>query len=162
MDIIDQHLKETEAIVASNDQQKAKAQYNKLFSIYKDKIENFEQGTSVLCSNMNMVLNLSDGINLSTNTDYIEDLKLIVEKLKLYKQQIVMSAVINCKNNIQSQGNVTITDNSINIENSEIENSNIGHEREEKNNWKFIGGVIAALAGIAAIATLILQLCGVL
>ena len=48
MSIIDEHIKETEEIISSNDQAIAKEQYNKLVSIYNPKIDSFEQGTTVL------------------------------------------------------------------------------------------------------------------
>ena len=41
MSIIDEHIKETEEIISSNDQAIAKEQYNKLFSIYNAKIDSF-------------------------------------------------------------------------------------------------------------------------
>lgn len=162
MSIIDEHIKETEEIISSNDQARAKEQYNKLFSIYNAKIDSFEQGTTVLQSKMNMVWNMNDGINLPTNSDYIKDLKLLVQKLKLYKQQIEPNYVINCKNNIQSQGDVCITDNSINIENSTIQKSTIGNNQNKTSGWKIVGGVIGVFAGIATILTFILAICGVL
>ena len=63
MSIIDEHIKETEEIISSNDQAIAKEQYNKLFSIYNEKIDRFEQGTTVLQSKMNIVWNANDGVN---------------------------------------------------------------------------------------------------
>lgn len=162
MSIIDEHIKETEEIISSNDQAIAKEQYIKLFSIYNAKIDSFEQGTTVLQSKMNIVWNANDDINLPTNSDYIKDLKLLVEKLKLYKQQIEPNYVVNCKTNIQSQGDVCITDNSINIENSNIQKSAIGNNRNKKSGWKIFAGVIGALAGIVAILTFVLDICGVL
>lgn len=162
MSIIDEHIKETEEIISSNDQAIAKEQYDKLFSIYNAKIDSFEQGTTVLQSKMNIVWNANDGVNLPTNSDYIKDLKLLVEKLKLYKQHIEPNCVINCKNNIQSQGDVCITDNSINIENSNVQKSAIGNNRNKKSGLKIFAGVIGVLAGIVAILTFILDICGVL
>jgi hypothetical protein len=162
MSIIDEHIKETEEIISSNDQDRVKEQYNKLFSIYKAKIDSFEQGTTVLQTKMNIVLNMNDGINLPTNSDYIKDLKLLVEKLKLYKQQIEPNYGVNCKNNIQSQGDVCITDNSINIETSNIQKSAIGNNQNKKSGWKIFAGVIGVLAGIVAILTFVLDICGFL
>lgn len=161
MEIIDQHIKEAEGIITSNDPQKAEEQYNKLFNIYSSKIENFEQGTSVLQSKMNHVWNLN-GLDLPTGVNYIDDLKLLVEKIKMYNQECDMTVASNCGNNAQSQGHVTVTDNSIHIENSDVIESTIGHSPNKNNAWKTIGCIIAALAGIATIVAFILQLCGVL
>lgn len=161
MTIIEQHIEETKAIIASNDQKKAQEQYDKLFAIYNKKIEGYENGTTVLQSKMNAVWNLNDGINLPIECDYIEDLKLVLEKIILFKQSHVVS-VINNNYNLQNQGPMTINDNSINIKNSSIEQSTIGGEKKKKSVWAIIGAVIGALAGIASIVTLVLKICGVI
>lgn len=163
MTIIEQHIEETKAIIASNDQKKAQEQYDKLFAIYNKQIEGYENGTTVLQSKMNAVWNLNDGFNLPTECDYIEDLKLVLEKIILFKQTNSGSGVvINNNYNLQNQGTMTINDNSINIKNSSIEQSTIGGEKKKKGIGDIIGSIIAALAGIATIVMLILTLCGVI
>ena len=118
--IIEQHIKEAEEVIASNDSTRAEELYNKLLGIYRTQINDFEAGTTVLQAKENMVWNLNDGINLPTECDYIEDLKLIVEKLKLFNQQSSTgTTVVECRNNINTQGDVTFTDNSTNIDNSQ-------------------------------------------
>lgn len=164
MNIVCQHIAEAEEIILSNDNQKAEEMYNKLLGIYGKQIKDFESGTTVLRAKENMVWNLNDGINLSTECDYIEDLKLIIEKLKLFNQQnSTGSTIVNCRNNINTQGNVTITDNSTIIDNTQIKEVNLNSEKYKKVSfWKLFAGIISVLAGIAAILTLILSLCGVI
>ena len=158
MTIIEQHIEETKAIIASNDQKKAQEQYDKLFAIYNKKIDGYENGTTVLQSKMNAVWNLNDGFKLPTECNYIEDLKLVLEKIILFKQSNTGSGVvINNNYNLQNQGSVTINDNSINIENSTIEKSTIGGGKKKKSIWAIIGAIIGALAGIATIVSVVLN-----
>ena len=164
MNIIEQHIRETENIIEGNNSVQAEKLYKKLLGIYGKQIKDFESGTTVLRAKENMVWNLNDGINLSTECDYIEDLKLIIEKLKLFDQQnSTGSTIVNCRNNINTQGNVTITDNSTTIDNSQINEVNLNSKKCKKVSfWKLFAGIIGVLAGIATIVTLILSLCGVI
>ena len=137
MEIIDKHIKETEEIIKTNDAERAKKQYNFLFSVYSSKISDYEKGTSVFQFKENSVWNLN-GLNLPTKVDYIADLKLVLDKIILYKQE-------------KEQSNFKST------------NSQIGQAKTEKKSvWKIVAGIIAGLAGITAVLTFILELCGVL
>lgn len=160
MEIIDKHIKETEEIIKTNDAERAKKQYNFLFSVYSSKISDYEKGTSVFQFKENSVWNLN-GLNLPTKVDYIADLKLVLDKIILYKQEKEQS---NFKStNSAFNNNVTIEDNSIQISNSHIQDSQIGQAKTEKKSvWKIVAGIIAGLAGITAVLTFILELCGVL
>lgn len=71
MDIIEQQIREAQEIIAHKDSKRAEKQYDILFSLYKDKIDGYENGTTVLQSKMNVIWNLNDGINLPTDVDYI-------------------------------------------------------------------------------------------
>lgn len=160
MGIIDKHIKETEEIIKTNDRDRAKKQYAFLFSIYSSKISDYEKGTSVFQSKENSVWNLN-GLNLPTNVDYIADLKLVLEKIILYKQEKEQS---NSQiTNSTFYKNVMIEDNSIQISNSHIQDSQIGQAKTEKKSvWKIVAGIITGLAGISTVLTLVLKLCGVL
>ena len=163
MTIIEQHIEETKAIIASNDQKKAQEQYDKLFAIYNKQIEGYANGTTVLQSKMNAVWNLNDGFNLPTECDYIEDLKLVLDKIILFKQTNSGSGVvINNNYNLQNQGTMTINDNSINIKNSSIEQSTIGSEKKKVSGWSIFATIIGVLAGVATIVSVVLKLYGVI
>lgn len=163
MDIIEQHIRETKEVIESKDLEKAERQYNFLLAVYGKKILDYEQGTSALQAKENMVWNMN-GLNLPIVVDYISDLKLVVEKIILYNQEQESININNISaNNI---GRVKIEDKSINVLNSQIQNSSIGQENEGKkglkNIWKVIGGIIGGLAGISTVLTLIFKLCGML
>ena len=162
MEIIEQHIKETQEIIAKNDYKRAEMQYNMLFSLYKDKIEGYESGTTSLRAKTNAVWNLNDGIDLPTDVDYIYDLKLVLQKIIMYKQELNNQSAQNQTfyNNINNTGTIKIKNGSINIGNS----SNLEPTSSPKKTsiWGIVGGIIAGLAGIATIVALILQIFGVI
>ena len=162
MDIIEQHIKETQEIIAKNDYKRAEMQYNMLFSLYKDKIEGYESGTTSLRAKTNAVWNLNDGIDLPTDVDYIYDLKLVLQKIIMYKQELNNQSAQNQTfyNNINNTGTIKTKNGSINIGNS----SNLEPTSSPKKTsiWGIVGGIIAGLAGIATIVALILQIFGVI
>ena len=162
MDIIEQHIKETQEIIAQNDYERAEQQYNMLFSLYKDKIAGYENGTTSLRSKTNAVWNLNDGINFPIDVDYIYDLKLILQKIIMYKQELDKKSPQNQTfyNNIQNTGTIKVKDGSINIGNTGVSES--VSPRKKPSVWGIIGWIIAALSGVATIVTLILQVCGVI
>lgn len=162
MDIIEQHIKETQEIIAQNDYKRAEQQYNMLFSLYKDKITGYENGTTLLRSKTNAVWNLNDGIDLPTDVDYIYDLKLVLQKIIIYKQELDKKSTQNqtIYNNIHNTGTIKVKDGSISIGNSSILEPT--SSKKKPSAWGVIGWIIAALAGIATIVTLILQICGVI
>lgn len=162
MDIIEQHIKETQEIIVKNDYKRAEMQYNMLFSLYKDKIEGYESGTTSLRAKTNAVWNLNDGIDLPTDVDYIYDLKLVLQKIIMYKQELDNQSAQNQTfyNNINNTGTIKTKNVSINIGNS----SNLEPTSSPKKTsiWGIVGGIIAGLAGIATIVALILQIFGVI
>lgn len=162
MDIIEQQIREAQEIIAHKDSKRAEKQYDILFSLYKDKIDGYENGTTVLQSKMNVIWNLNDGINLPTDVDYIYDLSLVLQKIIMYKQEHDKESTQNQTfyNNSQNTGTIKVKDGSINIENSGVSES--VSPKTKPSAWGIIGWIIAALAGIATIATLILQICGVI
>ena len=162
MEIIEQHIKETQEIIAKNDYKRAEMQYNMLFSLYKDQIEGYESGTTTLRAKTNAVWNLNDGIDLPTDVDYIYDLKLVLQKIIMYNQELDKKSTQNqtIYNNIQNLGTIKAQNGSINIGNS----SNLEPTSSPKKPaiWGILGGIIAGLAGIATIIALILEICGVI
>lgn len=162
MGIVEQHIKETQEIIAQNDCKRAEQQYNMLFSLYKDKIIGYENGTTSLRSKTNAVWNLNEGIDLPTDVDYIYDLKLVLQKIIMYNQELDKKTPQNQTfyNNIQNTGTIKVKDGSINIGNTGVLGS--VSLKKKPSVWGVIGWIIAALAGIATIVTLILQVCGVI
>lgn len=162
MDIIEQHIKETQEIIAQNDYKRAEQQYDILFSLYKDKIAGYENGTTTLRFKTNAVWNLNDGIDFSTDIDYIYDLKLVLQKIIMYNQEFDKKSPQNQTfyNSIQNTGTIKVKDGAINIGNTGVLGS--VPSKKKTSIWGIIGWIIAALAGIATIVTLILQVCGVI
>lgn len=165
MGIVEQHIKETQEIIAQNDCKRAEQQYNMLFSLYKDKIIGYENGTTSLRSKTNAVWNLNEGIDLPTDVDYIYDLKLVLQKIIMYNQELDNNSTQHqtIYNSIHNTGTIKVKDGSINIGN----NANSGalepmSTKKKPSAWGIIGWIIATLAGIATIVTLILQICGVI
>ncbi len=165
MGIIEQHIRETQEIIEQKDYKRAEMQYDTLFSLYKDKIDGYENGTTVLRSKTNAIWNLNDGINLPTDVDYIHDLSLVLKKITMYNQELDNNSTPHqtIYNSIHNTGTIKLKDGSINIGN----NGNSGvleptSPKKKPSVWGIIGWIIAALSGIATIVALILQICGVI
>ena len=79
---VEKHIKEIEAVIASNDQAKAKEMYDKLLDCYKDQIPCYEVGTNALFVKTNLCWNFNDGIDWIDEEDYINDLKIVLTKIR--------------------------------------------------------------------------------
>ncbi len=167
MSIIDEHIIQTQKIIEGQDLVKAEEQYNFLLNIYAGKIKNYENGTTAITAKVNMIWNLNDGINLPVNIDYITDLKLVLQKIIIYREEMIEATqsknVIH--NHINNSGVINIDSNSNNVAiNSDNQNNEDKDTKNKKKKsfWAIIGSIIGALAGIATITTLILVLCGII
>ncbi|SRR5690554_4680099 len=145
--LIDDYLKRVEQAIIDNDQSSAMNLFEEIVRVYSGEISDIEKGTTALQARINMVwnLNFNDPKDmLNTDVDYINDLKVILPKLQKHSDE---QKTKTPKTNIYN-------DSSINITDSSVSNSNIGHNstvKEEKGKYKIIFSIIAALAGIATI-----------
>lgn len=156
--LIDDYIKKVEETIELNDQNKAEILYNELYGLYRKEIQDFDLNTSDRSAKMNMVLNLNyDNPNdmLSTDTDYINDLRIVLPRLKKYAeaQRTLTTTSNNIYNGTVNTYNGNYEDSSINISNSTVSNSKIGCKSEnvKSSKIKIIVTIISVLAGIATI-----------
>lgn len=152
--LIDEYIKKTEQAINSGDQNSAKSLFNEIVSVYKDEISGLDNGTSDLTARFNMVLNLNFNDPkdmLSTDVDYINDLRIILPKLRKYAEKTRMMQNTHTLNNSVINNHHTVNDSSIRISNSSISKSTIGNASKEKEKCKIISVIIGVLAGIATI-----------
>lgn len=77
-------VKETEEVIARNNQKEAKTLYEKIIERFKDEIRCLEVGTNALFVKANSIWNYNDGVDLIDEDDYINDLKIILNKVKMH------------------------------------------------------------------------------
>ena len=81
---IKKHIEEIEKVIQTKNQELAKALYEKISECYRDYIPCLEVGTNALFVKTNQRWNFNDGIDWVDEYDYINDLKIILNKLKNY------------------------------------------------------------------------------
>lgn len=155
--LIDEYIKKIEQVINNGDQNCAENLFKEIIRLYRDEISDLDSGTSDLSARFNRVLNLNFNDPkdmLSTDTDYIDDLKIILPKLRKYSEKTKMSQNTQTMNNSVINNYNKINDSSIRISDSSISKSTIGfasQEKEKKGKGKIIVSIIGALAGIATI-----------
>ncbi len=153
--LIDEYIKKIEQVINNCDQNSAESLFKEIIRVYKDDISDLDSGTSDLNARFNMVLNLNFNDPkdmLSTDTDYIDDLRVILPKLRKYAEKTKMIQNTQTLNNSAINNYNTINDSSIRISDSLISKSSIGNaSQEKKGKDKTIIAIIGALAGIATI-----------
>lgn len=155
--LIDEYIKKIEQVINNCDQNSAESLFKEIIRVYKDDISDLDSGTSDLNARFNMVLNLNFNDPkdmLSTDTDYIDDLRVILPKLRKYAEKTKMIQNTQTLNNSAINNYNTINDSSIRISDSSISKSTIGNASQEKGKerkGKTILAIIGALAGIATI-----------
>ena len=106
-------------------------------------------------SNVGFNVNIDDSTHkFPTETDYINDLQIILPKLKKYAEEVKIKKAALCimRPSVTKQFQL-IT--------SEIKNSNIGTRNSEKRKLiKLLALFATILAGVAAVITLILEIIG--
>lgn len=156
--LIDDYIKKVEETLELNNQNEAEILYNELYGLYRKEIQDFDLNTSERSAKINMVINLNyDNPNdmLSTDIDYINDLRIVLPRLKKYAeaQRPLTTTTNNIYNGTVNTYNGNHEDSSINISNSTVSNSKIGCKSEniKSSKTKIIVTIISVLAGIATI-----------
>lgn len=155
--LIDEYIKKIEQVINNGDQNSAESLFREIIRVYKDEISDLDNGTSDLTARFNMVLNLNFNDPkdmLRTDIDYIDDLKVILPKIRKYAEKTKMMQNTQTLNNSVITNYNTTNDSSIRISDSSISKSTIGNasqEKEKKGKGKIIVAIIGALAGIATI-----------
>lgn len=90
--LIDKYIEKIEEVINNGDQNSAESLFKEIIRVYKDEISSdLDRGTSDLTERINMVLNLNfddPKDMLSTDKDYIDDLRVILSKLRKYAEKI--------------------------------------------------------------------------
>lgn len=154
---IDEYIRKTQEIIDSDNADEAEKWYYNLVSIFCKLIPGFEDGTSVLTANENSIWNMNyDQPRFSTDKDFLKDLVLLIEKLKIYRE---MNNVLSGDSGANTTSITNSVDNSIHITDSTIKKSTIGYNKNSEkkaNHCKEIIGWIIGILGI--LATVIMPL----
>ncbi|HHX68884.1 MAG TPA: hypothetical protein GX708_12635 [Gallicola sp.] len=155
--LIDDYIERAENAIKENNLEFAKKIFNEIVNVYIIDIKGLLEGTSesTARSNVGFNVNIDDSTHkFPTETDYINDLQIILPKLKKYAEEV----------KIKKGGpmhNAPVSNQTISINNSEIKNSNIGTRNSEKRKLiKLLALFATILAGVAAVITLILEIIG--
>ena len=162
--LIDEYIMNIGLTIEKGDPNNAEILFKEILNTYGKSIKGFLDGTTFRKAQVNAVINcnIDDPADfLPTNIDYLNDLHVILPKLRKYSEEEKTAIPVE-----QRTYNGSITNNSINISGSTIEKSSIGHSNKDTKVklkiWKTIFAILGALAAITTIVTLILQLSGVL
>lgn len=152
--MIDNYIERIERVIDGSSTENGEKLLEEVFAVFKKDIPNIRDGTTYDVAIANMVLNLND-LKEPLPEDYclLDDLKLVLNKLKLYKD-------LNTKS--KSVVNNTV----INISKSKINKSNLAtktsNQGENETKRMKIFGIIVGIVTIVGVVFTILFGLGIL
>ena len=158
--IIDEYIARIEEAIDSRSEKKQEKLLEEIFSVFKNDIPDIRAGTTYESSFFDISFEVNGMDNpLPTKCNYRNDLKLILRKIKKYRETL----------ELQNQAKTVVNNSTnINISNSVVKKSNIASQGAINNsvNQKgkkppkvaIIATIIGILAGIAGIITAIIEI----